>query len=89
MESWEWAGAHGVPQDSTVFCEKIHMIDIAPDWMLRILEMRKNPEIANKDDVQKLADDFILLLYSGKPNTNMIMSAIKNAEEYSGETVNK
>lgn len=65
------------------------MIDITPEWMLRILEMRKNPEIANKDDVQKLADDFILLLYSGKPNTNMIMSAIKNAEEYSGETVNK
>ena len=39
------------------------MIDITPEWMLRILEMRKNPELANKDDVQKLADDFILLLY--------------------------
>lgn len=57
--------------------------------MLRIMEMRKNPTCANTEDIQRLADDFILLLYSGKQNTNMVMSAIKNTEEFRGEAINK
>lgn len=45
------------------------MLDISHEWMMRIMELRKFPELATKEDVSKLTDDIILLIYGVKEKT--------------------
>lgn len=47
---------------------------------MRIMELRKFPELATKEDVRKLSDDIILLIYGGKQN-NTFLDVASNIQE--------
>ena len=48
------------------------MTDVSCEWMMRIMELRKFPELATKEDVQKLTDDIILLIYGFKEKASYV-----------------
>ena len=48
------------------------MLDISHEWMMRIMGLRKFPELATKEDVQRLAEDMILAIYGIKEKASHI-----------------
>ena len=57
------------------------MVDLSPERIAKILEMRKNPEKASKEDIKSLADDFILMTYSANPFRNIACKLIESEED--------
>lgn len=58
------------------------MFDISHEWMMRIMELRKFPELATKEDVSKLTDDIILLIYGLKEKTSYVDVVLNIQEKY-------
>lgn len=57
------------------------MVDLSPERIAKILEMRKNPEKASKEDIKSLADDFILMTYSANHFRNIACKLIESEED--------
>lgn len=49
---------------------------------MRIMELRKFPELATKEDVSKLTDDIILLIYGLKEKTSYVDVVLNIQEKY-------
>lgn len=52
------------------------------EWFYRILEIRKNPDSATKEDILKMADDLVLVIYGWQSENKIAGFAIDKASNY-------
>lgn len=52
------------------------------EWFYRILEIRKNPDCATKEDILKMADDLFLSIYGWQLENKIAGFAIDKAADY-------
>lgn len=58
------------------------------DWLIRVMEIRKNPASATPEEILKLADDYFYNLYFGK-SVEHVQYIADLGQRLSSSTLNK
>jgi hypothetical protein len=59
------------------------------DWFFRMMEIRKSPDIATKEEIVKMAEDIIYMMYSPPAMQNVASYGNKLNEEMKAESHEK
>ena len=59
------------------------------DWFFRVMEIRKNPDIATKEEIVKMTEDIIYMMYIPPAIQNVANHGNKFNEEIKAESHEK
>ena len=59
------------------------------DWFFRVMEIRKNPDIATKEEIVKMTEDIIYMMYIPPTMQNVANYGNKLNEEIKAESHGK